>query len=42
MPVHVYGAIFPEVFVCLVASSSPVKGSGTSQYGIREKVTVWA
>ena len=28
MHVHVHGAIFPEVFVCLVASSSLVRGSG--------------
>ena len=37
IPVHVHGAIFPEVFDGLVASSSPVRGSGTLQFGIRAK-----
>ena len=42
MPVHVHGAVCPKVFVCLVASSSAVKGLGTLQYGIRAKVATWA
>ena len=28
MPVHVHGAIFPKVFIFLVASSSPTRGLG--------------
>ena len=31
MPVHVHGAIFPEVLDGLVASSLPVRGLGTLQ-----------
>ena len=42
MLVHVHGAIFPEVFDGLVASSSSVRGSGTLQYGIRANVVAWA
>ena len=42
MPIHVHGAIFLEVFDGLVASSSPVRGSGTLQCGIRALVGAWA
>ena len=42
MCVHAHGASFLEVFDCSVASSSPVRGLGTLQCGIREKVAAWA
>ena len=42
MYVHLHGAIFLEVFVCLVASSLPVGGSGMLQYGIGALVAAWA
>ena len=38
MHVHLHGASFLEVFDGLVASSSPVRGSGTLQCGIRARL----
>ena len=34
--------LFAQMFDGLVASSSPVEGLGTLQYGIRAKVAAWA
>ena len=42
MHVLVHGASCPEVFDGLVASSSPVGGSGTLQCGIIAKGVAWA
>ena len=42
MHVCFHGASFLEVFDGSVASSLPVRGSGTLQCGIRAKVAAWA